>query len=165
MRIALHCVGIIRMKAASVLESWEPSGHTGTFPSRAEGSWDGLECSGVWAACCGQGGLCSAPSGTPLSSGIFLPSGLVLHPSNSLLHSPLALKGCEQRDGHLCPSLHGPAGAKGTETPRQPLEAWFQVCFPGAPGNDWAEHPGCNTHDRCHPQPTENRFSVCLQRW
>lgn len=63
------------MKMASVLESWEPSGHTGTFPSRAEGSWDGLECSGVWAACCGQGGLCSAPSGKPSLQASSFPLG------------------------------------------------------------------------------------------
>lgn len=144
------------MKVASVLESWEPSGHTGTFPSRAESSWDSLEflgvCSLLWA---GRAVI------NTLSSGIFLPSGLVLHPGNSLPHSPLALKGCERMDGHLFPSLHGPAGAKGTETPRQPLEASFQVCFPGSPANGLAEHPGCDSRVRCH-SPALREQLQCL---
>lgn len=101
LELGLHCSACgrnhqkIRMKVASVLESWELSGHSELGAAGAV--WSSL----VPAACCGQGGL-------------FLPLGLVQHPRNSLSRSSPALKGCGQTDGRLCPSLLGPAGAKGT---------------------------------------------------
>lgn len=129
------------MKVASVLESWEPSGHTDTFPQRPGGSWGSLEFSGA----------CSL-----LWAGRAFPS---LGAGPAPQEFSASLSSCPERlwaDGWAFVPLSLPCRCKGSGTPGSPWKARSRCVSQessqqAAPVSDVPAH--------------REQAGVCLQQW